>query len=412
MKKNFEKRAFALIFMVALLLFSGLSLAQGIPEILEEIAEREEGTTIPQLITMIDDEICDNIYLRDAMLEGYGASAKAVGKHEFNGFSFVVDKDGYLHPGNFWANINDFDVNQLGVDLERFQTQLQEQGTELLVMTGPQKYDASRTRGYYGTPYGNATHEANLLHILLRRYRVPALDCREVLADSGIAYENLFYRTDANWTSDAAFYCFRELIARMDDLGFDPDPHDFYTDLGHYTAITYSGMFLGSQGRDTGVVYAGGKEDFLLLYCDDGSEYEFSYGDKHLDSSRDGKIQETLIDVDVPEELTENPREMYHKDLFDMYLRGMKDYSRSENLSNPDGMKILLLGDSSAAPVAVYLAPMCSQLDIVKSDEVSTEDVWELISDNEYDLVLVCLHPDHIQPEYIHFSNVDEEEVR
>lgn len=49
-------------------------------------------------------------------------------------------------------------------------------------------------------------------------------------------------------------------------FGVSLDPDGKLKDLAQYEQVTLPGYMLGSQGRETGLIYAGGTEDYTVIY--------------------------------------------------------------------------------------------------------------------------------------------------
>jgi hypothetical protein len=188
-------------------------------------------------------------------------------------------------------------------------------------------------------------------------------------------------------------------------MGYDVDPDGYYRDISNYTVEEYEGMMLGSEGRSTGIQYASGTEDFELFYLNDGSIYDYygrnASGEKHYH----GDITESIISYDIPNLIESDPDKIYTLSMYDMYMRGIQNETNIVNESNPDGLKVLMLRDSYADPIATYMAPYCSQIDMLWTKYVSEERIWQYIDENDYDLVIVGLYPDDISSDFIHFSS-------
>lgn len=406
-KKRYEQYIFTVIFLVAVFAFAGLSMYQAKDELIDIVknAEVEQPEDLENLIESLDDAVDENTYERYNLIEAYGAITLALGKNEVNGFQYVRDKNGYLNSGNFWAGVHDRDIKSLALDVEHLYEQLQADGTDMLVMSFPQKYSAEWTEEYAGIPYDDFSYNMNQFMIQIRKYRIPNVDCQSLLEDSDLEYEDMFFKTDHHWKSEAAFLCFQALTDEIEELGYDVDSDGYYRDLSNYTIEEYEDMMLGSEGRSTGILYTSGVEDFELYYLDDGSVYDYyaltSNGEKHYN----GTITESLISYDIPELIQNDSDYLYTLSMYDMYMRGVQNEVNIVNESNPDGLKVLMLRDSYADPVATYMAPYCSQLDMLWTKYVSEERIQEYIVENDYDLVIVALYPDDISSDFIHFCS-------
>ena len=58
-----------------------------------------------------------------------------------------------------------------------------------------------------------------------------------------------------------------------------------------------------------------------------------------------------------------------------------------------------MLRDSYASPLGCYLAQNCSQLDMVYILGNRMQDALNMIRENEYDYVIVCIYPENLSIE-------------
>lgn len=270
----------------------------------------------------------------------------------------------------------------------------------MLFVSFPQKVSEEWTDGYSGIPYDDFSYEMNQFMIQARKYRIPNVDMDKVLKASDLSYEEMFFKTDHHWTSKTAFWGFVSIVDKLEEMGIDIDPDGYYRNLDNYEQIHYDDMMLGSSGRSVGLIYAGGKEDFDLYYLNDGSEFEFTLKD---DEVLRGDIATTLIDFNIPEDIKTREEAIYSRSMYDMYMRGIRPKMRIKNTINEEGPRVLMVSDSYASPIGTWLAPMCSELDFLWANHNSREDIERMVENNDYDLVIVGLYPNDMNPEFIHF---------
>ena len=107
---NIERYIVTFFFIVGVGLFSVFSFLNTKESICEVTADMsvESVDDIDANISKIDDAIIEGVVGRYKLVEAYGQIAKLLGKHEVNGFEYVIDKNGFLSLGNFW---NDGRIN-------------------------------------------------------------------------------------------------------------------------------------------------------------------------------------------------------------------------------------------------------------------------------------------------------------
>ena len=127
----------------------------------------------------------------------------------------------------------------------------------LLYVQAPSKTDVSPLPDGVEDAAGQ---EADQFLALLEKYDVATLDLRPVFhkaADSGDYVEDpLFFTTDHHWTPTGAFLGYQTLCERLaKDYRFKIDKK--LTDPDSFHRYTFEDIFLGSQGRRVGSLYAG-----------------------------------------------------------------------------------------------------------------------------------------------------------
>ena len=401
--KNLEKRIFTVLFLAGLGLYSVFSMMESKSKISDFLASAKisDADGIKNAIIELDDIFKENIAVRYETIEAYGLVNKLLGKNEINGFEYVRDKNGFLSLGNFWNEVYDIDEKALALNTEHFYEKLKKKNIEMLFVSYPQKVSEKWTDGYAGIPYDDYSYEARMFMTQIRKYRIPYLDLNKTLLESEEPYEKLFYKTDHHWTSKGAFIGFKELVNKVEELGFDIDSDEYYTNLDNYEKILYKNMMLGSAGRSVGLNYAGGAEDFELYYLKDDTQYSYKIGDNIMQ----GSIEDTLIDFHIPQSIEDYRPNIYIRSMYDMYMRGIDQEMGIEIKNNIDGPNILMITDSYSSPIATWLAPMCNKIDFIWAKYNSAEKIEKMINDNDYDLVIMALYPNDMNSDFIHFIN-------
>ena len=130
-----------------------------------------------------------------------------------------------------------------------------------LAVTAPEKIPPDSDQLPAGVnEYGNDYADAFL--DLASQAGVDTFDLRSPpFLESG-RWEDLFFVTDHHWNADGAFLAYQTLAAELEErYGFSTDPA--YTDPDSYERTVYEDLFLGSQGKRVGSLYAGA-DDFTV----------------------------------------------------------------------------------------------------------------------------------------------------
>ncbi len=258
----------------------------------------------------------------------------------------------------------------------------QKLGIPLLYVQAPQKvyYDGDGQLPAGLVDYGDAY--ANIMAHTLQNADVPYLDLRPVLAETG-RYGELFFSTDHHWTPEGAFLGWEAVGKTLKtDFDLDIDPRS-YTQ-SYYTQTTYEDVFLGSQGKRVGSLYAG-TDDLTVWYPD--SFTQLNYEVYSQDINRTGTFQQSVL---FPERLEEE--DLYQSNPYTYYSGGDYSFARMRNLLNPKGPKVVLLRDSFGCTFAPFMALGCGEV-ITIDLRYFHDDLMEYIQWVEADMVVMLYSP-------------------
>ena len=146
-----------------------------------------------------------------------------------------------------------------------------------------------------------------------------------------------------------------------------------------YEIKQYEDVFLGTHGRMAGPMYTGldGYELYLPKF-----ETSFTLDVPSQGIHKEGNFEETFVNYENVDH--------YSYDYYAYYTYLKEDYDLFEivNNHNPEGAHVLIVRDSSAVPVSVFLANQCSELDIVDLRYTTNRDVRQYITDKSPDLII------------------------
>ena len=401
-----KKEITSFLFIIGLFVFAIINFIHTYPHLKEvSLAEISDLDSLQQAVTQTESIIDENVYKRYAFVEAHGVWNLILNKKEIDGFSHVKDEDGALHGANFWNGESD-DVELLVDAVMQLQERAKENGTEVVVLMPPANDDAKQANFTKGVPYSDRNWVADEYLAKLGEKGIPILDFRETLKASEMTYGEKFYFTDHHWKTPAAFLCYQEFVKKMNEwYQLDLDPEGVYTNIDNYNILEYKDSTLGSHGRDTGIVYAGGLDDFIAIYPKYKTHfrYEYSLSDESDAFVSEGRFEDTLL-------LTNNlvNDSVYTRDKYASYLNGVCTYDKIENKEKPDAPKILFLRDSYTAPLGAFAAQLFSQTDLVWPHKLD-HDLDKYVDIADYDYIVVALYPDNLWESMFRFNPVEEQ---
>lgn len=391
MKAYFWKKyIFLFCFLGGLFAFSGYHIYEKRNEfgsLLERLAEASDFEQVKDLAGEIS-EVANRDVTENAFTELYGMTQDILNRRECRNFSFVKGEKGMIYYGAVIRNEDD-QLMEYAKRVGRAARCAKERGAETIFVMPPTKVMYSVMGEDRELPVNDTNAIQDELLLYLQQNQVRTLDLRGPLENSGMMQEELFYRTDHMWTSEAAFVAAGALVDKIrDDFDDDWDTDNFYCSRDNYHADVYHRATIGAIGRETGIAYAG-KDDYTVLYP------KFETGMKWYDlesgERKAGSFYEAFIDLNPDGEgRYENPGSA-------VYLEGVVNRDRIVNTENPDGPEILCLRDTYMSPVACFLAPMCSQIDLVWArSNYNDIDYEKLIREEEYDYLIIEVYPYNI----------------
>lgn len=396
-----RKRIFAIVFLVTVFGFAGVNFAQSY-EPLEEVFAA--GDAAP---AVLETAITENLYERMDFIEAYGFIQVLLNKRESNDFSYIKDEDGFLHYASFYRE-EDTRLFEYALRVKRLQDYVEQNGTKVLFVVPPGKYDPHYTNFREGMPVNDPSYIVNETLFHLNRLGVETLDLRESIPNEELSYEESFFRTDHHWTIPAAFCATQVLVDKFEEsFGEELDPEGYYMDIENYEIVTYYSGMLGSMGRRTGVNFSC-IEDFTALWPKFSGQFSReSMMDSGYWETQEGSFSEVLMSPDVLTKKTD----IYSDSQYSLYLDGLRIYEKIVNEEKPDGCSVFFVRDSYFSPVMAFLAPMCGEIDAIWSLEETHElDIETYVKENTFDYVIIEIYPYNINSSAFNFFQEDSEE--
>lgn len=399
--KNFflKKYITGAVFILSLLLFSITNAVCGretMEELLKELFQVENTAELKVWIDDVEMEVNEEIQGRMMFIETYGYMQKLLGKREFNNFAFIKGDDGMLYYGSLFQGPTD-DLEEYAKRVRRLNDYVESRGAKLIVLLPPSKILDGITDVNLSWPLNNPNYRMDKFLSLLQQNGVTAMDLRNNLKNSGLALEEMFLKTDHHWTPRAGFTAVQGLVELVRERYQDDwDPEGFYCSPDNYHSRTFEKCMLGSTGRNTGAVYSG-LDDYTLLWPE--FETEFTWEDYEHEDSSHGDFTHSLLDLSCLD-----ADSLYVNSINRVYINEIVDKDRITNHKNPEGPRIKALRDSYFSPMACFLAPMCSEIDMMWGrGGDSPEEYEEFIEAGDYDYFILEVYPYNLDDKSFQF---------
>ena len=194
---------------------------------------------------------------------------------------------------------------------------------------------------------------------------------------------NAFFRTDHHWTAHGAFDGNQIMTAALSDrYGFAPFLPGL--DETQFSHTVYTDLFLGSQGKRVGTLYAG-VDDFPLYHPK--FETHLTYQVAEYAVPRTGTLEDTLYFMECLEQ------DYYNANPYVTYSGG--DWGRAVivNHLNPDGPRVVMIRDSFGCAITPFFALQCSELVTIDLRAYRGEDLVADIAWINPDFVVMLYSP-------------------
>ncbi|MBQ7832125.1 MAG: hypothetical protein IJ336_00915 [Lachnospiraceae bacterium] len=324
---------------------------------------------------IIENRFNDSFWNRYGFIEVNGTVHKLLGQRQMNGMV-------KLNNGKLVSTVEYRDVSYSAQNVIDFYAKLEEMNVPYIYIQAPYdfcKYDSQLPEGI--EDYSN--YNADVFLQLLSENNVPNMDLRECLHESGMNHYESFYMTDHHWTIETSFWAYTEVVNCISDiLGEAPDSK--YLDMGNYTKTTLADAVLGSNGRKTGIVYAG-LDDITMLVPNFETQVDLSVPEKDL--YRQGDFEDAFM---FYERLDGN--NLYEMLQYNVYMG--QDYACAvQTCQNaPVDANILLIKDSFARPVSAFMGTVYSEVHCIDM-RYYEGNIEEYIQSNDIDIVVMMYNP-------------------
>ncbi len=301
-----------------------------------------------------------------------------------------------LYYGSLFQGPTD-DLEEYAKRVRRLNDYVESRRARLIVLLPPSKILDGITDVNLSWPLNNPNYRMDKFLSLLQQNGVTAMDLRNNLKNSGLALEEMFLKTDHHWTPRAGFTAVQGLVELVRERYQDDwDPEGFYCSPDNYHSRTFEKCMLGSTGRNTGAVYSG-LDDYTLLWPE--FDTEFTWEDYEHEDSSHGDFTHSLLDLSCLD-----ADSLYVNSINRVYINEIVDKDRITNHKNPEGPRIKALRDSYFSPMACFLAPMCSEIDMMWGrGGDSPEEYEEFIEEGDYDYFILEVYPYNLDDKSFQF---------
>ena len=223
-------------------------------------------------------------------------------------------------------------------------------GANVLYVQRPMKF----IEGKDALPYGMNIEYNKQYDLWCNRINQLGIDVVDLRKTLGKHLE--FYKTDHHWTVESSFYAAGDVVAKLkvDNVLTQPEVSEYFN-RNQYILKSYGKCFLGSEGVKTGEYYVG-MDNFNILI----PKFPTNFSYKHYISGELQKdTQGTFCKAFVDEAILKDDS-YYNKYNACLYGGYVENIIQNNNLQT--GQRVLLISDSYARPMTMYLSSAFSEV--------------------------------------------------
>ena len=260
-----------------------------------------------------------------------------------------------------------------------FAEKLGEKGIPFTAVMTPQKAP-QHTESVPAALRDYHNEEADQFLSILDGAGIHTVDLRDDMGDDLTYY---FYRTDHHWNADGAFVG-NQIMTRIlaEEYGFTPFAPGL--EQGQFARQVHEDLFLGSQGKRVGTLYAG-LDDFALYSPEFATHLTYQVSENAV--PRTGTLNEALYFKEylAPDYYNGNP--------YVTFAGGDWGRATVTNHLNPDGPRVVMIRDSFACALTPFFALQCSELTTIDLRAYKGEDLLGDIAGIDPDFVVLFYSP-------------------
>ena len=217
------------------------------------------------------------------------------------------------------------------------------------------------------------------LYAALDEQGVSSLDLRPAFEAYPGGYYALEFKTDHHWNMVGAFWAYKQIVARMEDM-LDVEIPAALTDLDSYNITTYKDVEFGGYGQRTGIAFSGA-EDFDLI------EPDYDTDIVNVTTGETGSFTDVLT---RKQELEANPEKFRKVVLYDYFFN--KAFDTFSNQGTPCDKKLLIVGDSMTKALAPFFVLTFQNVKCLDAYSAKTTLTQQLLDEYQPDVVLFVHH--------------------
>ena len=323
--------------------------------------------------------------VQDHAINAWGALQKAMGKRL--AFGSTVYEDVTLVDNGVATMADQFGDITAGINgAEEAYAFAQEIGAEYLFVAVPSKERAEEDLPEGVISYANQKYY-NMVDALQAR-DIPHIAMRDVLEADGGDWYSYYYRSDHHWKNNAAFLAYQTIADYMFSIGLDGGKRDEALQEDSYEKRIYEQVFLGTHGRMAGRYYTG-LDDYDLWLPKYDTDYTLDVPSEGI--HKEGTFEDCFVNYGNVAH--------YSFDYYAYYTYLDRDYDHIhiENRRNPEGPRLVIVRDSVAVPVSVFLASQCASIDLIDLRYLSADDsAKDWIREIQPDLFIYMFGPGYL----------------
>lgn len=262
-----------------------------------------------------------------------------------------------------------------------------EEGIPFFYVQAPYKEDPESELLPEGVvSYANENKEELLAY--LEEEKVDVLNLSPYLSETKELIETYYFKTDHHWNNTGAFVAFQQICEKIAGLFPEQEWNKSYTEFEQWESHTLENWFLGSRGKRVGTWFAG-TDDFT--WYTPLFETEMSCAIPKHRQMFFGNFEEANMRQKYLEE-----KSYFGDNTYVTYLGGDYPLVQHRNHKASADIKVLLIKDSYAIPVQVFMSTIFAEVDVVDPRHLTECTVAEYISRTEPDVVLLMMNPSTI----------------
>lgn len=221
----------------------------------------------------------------------------------------------------------------------------------------------------------------------LKKRNTPAFDLRAQIHAENLDHYSMFYRTDHHWKVESAFWGSGEVAKKL-NASFHTGLDVSKANKNLYQTKVYKDWFLGSAGRRVSMGCAK-PEDFSILLPNFKTSLHIQV--PYMEINKTGSFADVIYNKKTLE-----TKDYYNVSCYESQLYGNQPLTQVENKENPNGPKILVLGDSFSLGMVPYLSLMAKETDLIdfRRDQGNfSGSIQTYIDQMKPDVVLLAYEP-------------------